>query len=64
MAQEKVRIKKGVKPYGGRLLIVAGREVLANGRKLVVVYAPTWNKGMSDQRVYNEEEVEQQEQGR
>jgi hypothetical protein len=57
---EKVRIKKGVKPYGGRLLTVASREVLATGRKIVVVYAPTWNKGLSDQRVYNEDEVEEQ----
>ncbi len=51
-----VRIKKGVRPYGGRVVKVAGREGM-----IVRVHAPTNHRSgwmHSDIREYYEHEVE------
>ena len=55
--EEWVRIKKGVRPYGGRRARVVGRETYPNGRRVVRVLAPRDSKHV-DIREYNEEEVE------
>lgn len=38
---EKVRINANVRPYGGRLLEVLGRETYPNGRTVVRVLPPS-----------------------
>ena len=58
---ETVKIKKGVKPYGGRTVEVVGRETYPNGREVVRVKAPGDRRGgwmHSDVREYNADEVE------
>ena len=58
---EWVRIKKGVRPYGGRKVQVAARETLPNGRAVVDVHAPTNHRGgwmHVDVRRYNADDVE------
>ena len=37
---KKVRIKKGISPYGGKLLVEAGRETLPDGRVIIRAYPP------------------------
>jgi hypothetical protein len=54
---ERVRIKKDVRPYGGRIVVVTGRHVYPNGRAVVRVFAPTGGKHI-DIREYRNDEVE------
>jgi hypothetical protein len=58
---DKVRIKHGVKPYGGRVVAVAGRHTYPNGREVVRVIPPGDRRGgwmHSQVREYNANEVE------
>jgi hypothetical protein len=63
---DRVRIKKGVKPFGGRILRVAERKTWPNGRVEVLVVAPDAPDGpedagwyMEDLRSYDPTEVEE-----
>jgi hypothetical protein len=61
MSEEFVRIKRGVRPFGGRIVKVAGRNIYPNGRRVVLVYAPTDRRAgwmHTDIREYEEGEVE------
>jgi hypothetical protein len=51
---ERVRIKRDVRPYGGRIVYVQGREQLPNGRRVVLI-ADTGIRGI---RQYDEDETE------
>lgn len=55
---DRVRIKKGVKPYGGRLVTVDSVHQYPNGRQVVRVHAPLDNLHR-DIREYNADEVEE-----
>ena len=62
LVTDRVRIKKGVRPYGGRVLKVANRETKPNGRRVVIAIAPNTQSGIwygNDLRVYEEHEVEE-----
>lgn len=50
-----VRIKKGVRPYGGRRVKVAARYAYPSGREVVLVWPPNDAPG---QREYSVDEVE------
>ena len=61
--KRRYRIKKGVRPYGGRTFPGTEPEELPNGRKVVTVYVDTVagnkNRGLGgDPREYNLDEVE------
>ena len=53
-----VRIKKGVRPYGGRRLVLEGRHTYPNGREVVWVYPPGDYRSSPGTREYNADEVE------
>ena len=59
---EKVRIKKGVRPYGGRIVEVIQRHTYPNGRKVVSVVRPGSPQGKGGFFVnpaeYEEHEIE------
>ena len=59
---EKVRIKKGVRPYGGRIVEVIHRHTYPNGRKVVSVVRPGSPQGKGgvfvNAAIYEESEVE------
>jgi len=61
-AARKVRIKKGVRPYGGRIVEVIARHTYPNGRKVVDVVRPGSPQGKGGVFVnparYEEHEVE------
>jgi len=59
---EEVRIKKGVRPYGGRRVAVAQKHTYPNGREVVRVHAPGDRRGgwmHVDIREYEIHEVEE-----
>lgn len=58
---ERVRIKKGVKPFGGRIVTVVGRHTYPNGRPVIRVNAPGDHRAgwmHTDVREYHQSEVE------
>lgn len=57
---ERVRIKRGVRPFGGRIVQVHERHTYPNGREVVRVYPPRPVAGWySDVREFNAHEVEE-----
>ncbi len=57
-----IRIKKGVRPYGGRRVILVGRHTYPNGREVVVVRLP-WDHIQGALREYAPDEVENEKRG-
>ncbi len=53
----KARIKKGVRPFGGRVVDVLGFDEYPNGRRVVRIKPPTDSRHLSP-REYNLDEVE------
>lgn len=57
----KARIKKGVRPYGGRIFPVIERKQYPNGRRVVIVdvgKTAQMSIYVADLRAYGEHEVE------
>lgn len=57
MATQTIRIKKGVRPYGGRRVYLVQRHTYPNGRKVVWVRLQT-DGPMQGIREYDADEVE------
>jgi hypothetical protein len=53
----RVRIHKGVRPFGGRILEYKGEYTYPNGRKVIEVYGPIYG-GNADIREYDPADVD------